>query len=723
MTRTARSLVTASLCAAALTAQFVSGKATRDALFLTSLGLTALPTMLIATSLCSILLVALHGRLSRRIPPATLVTTSFVLSGVLFVCEWLTRSTAPSVTAVIVYLHVSGSGPLLASGFWLTASERFDPRTAKKRFGQIAGAGTLGGLVGALLSERVAAGLGVPAMLLFLAVFQFLAAWMVWLLAYPAEATTTPAKIETPSSFQSRSGLQVIAGAPHLRQLALLVLLGTTSAALLEYLFTAKAVETFGPGDNLLRFFALYYAAISLMTFVLQTFSSRFVLERFGLALTTSTPSIALMAGGLGSIVAPGLGGLLVARGGESIFRGSWFRAGYELFYTPLPPAEKRAAKSLIDVAFDRLGDAIGGGFVRLSLFAPLAQSSTVLALAMASAAGAFVAASRLNRWYVRTLEASLLKRGRTVQSADTEDKWTEQLVLKVREAVARGQEARRAALEKTTVFQPESVVSLRSLEPDLNDILSLRSQDHDRVIEILSRQDGMRASLVPHVIALLASDTLADPALFALRKVAEERVGELTDSLLDGNLDDTVRCRLARVFAVCVSQRAADGLVLGLDDARFDVRFQSARSLAAILEKNPVVQVDPGRIYALVLREVAVGRPVWDSRRLLDGFISPSPLDEFVRDRAGQSLAHVFTLLSLVLPREPLQIAFHSLHSDDRQLRGTALEYLEGVLPTQIRHALWPFLMRPRTRRPAKLRHSVVAQPFRAAIAAATQG
>jgi hypothetical protein len=39
-----------------------------------------------------------------------------------------------------------------------------------------------------------------------------------------------------------------------------------------------------------------------------------------------------------------------------------------------------------------------------------------------------------------------------------------------------------------------------------------------------------------------------------------------LTDALLDANLDDTVRCRLARVFAVCVSQRAADGLVLGLD-------------------------------------------------------------------------------------------------------------------------------------------------------------
>jgi hypothetical protein len=67
------------------------------------------------------------------------------------------------------------------------------------------------------------------------------------------------------------------------------------------------------------------------------------------------------------------------------------------------------------------------------------------------------------------------------------------------------------------------------------------------------------------------------------MRKVAEERVGELTDALLDTNLDYTVRRRLARVFAVCVSQRTADGLVLVL------VRDSMCAS-----------------------REAAVGRPVW---------------------------------------------------------------------------------------------------------------
>jgi hypothetical protein len=92
----------------------------------------------------------------------------------------------------------------------------------------------------------------------------------------------------------------------------------------------------------------------------------------------------------------------------------------------------------------------------------------------------------------------------------------------------------------------------------------------------------------------------------------------------------------------------------------------------------------------------VAVSRLVWESHQLLDRLEdteSASMVDQFVRARASRSLAHVFTLLSLVLPAEPLQIAFRGLQTDDQNLRGTALEYLEGVLPPDIRGRLWPYL------------------------------
>src|SRR5689334_10574480 len=131
-------LSTAMLCAAAVTAQFVSGRATRDALLLSSLDLAALPAMLMVTSAVSILFVAANGRAARRFPPTVLVPASFVASGVCFLLEAAFRSSAPTAAAVILYLHISAAGPLLTSGFWLIASERFDPRSAKRHFGRIA---------------------------------------------------------------------------------------------------------------------------------------------------------------------------------------------------------------------------------------------------------------------------------------------------------------------------------------------------------------------------------------------------------------------------------------------------------------------------------------------------------------------------------------------------------------------------------------------------------
>src|SRR5262245_37949106 len=214
----------AALAAATVSAEFVGGKATRDALFLTTLEITALPAMLIATSLCTIVLAALYGRGARRITPAVLVPVFSVASGVLFLVEWLLQSRAPLATAVMVYLHISAVVPILASGFWLIASERFDPRAAKRLFGRIAAAGTLGGLVGALIAERLATMQGVSSMLLCLAGFQFVSAALVRALAVSDPVKRTPLYVDQ-NIPGFRSSARILAGAPHLRSLMTLVLL------------------------------------------------------------------------------------------------------------------------------------------------------------------------------------------------------------------------------------------------------------------------------------------------------------------------------------------------------------------------------------------------------------------------------------------------------------------------------------------------------------------
>lgn len=680
------------VCAGTVGAQFIGGKATRDALFLAHLDVASLPAMVMVTAGVSILLVALSSRCLRRLAPGVVIPVAFGLNALFLILEWALTSRAPALAAQAVYLQISGLGPMLGSGFWLIASERFDPRTAKKRFGQIAAVGTLGGLAGALLAERIAAISGVETMLPVLAGLNLVCGWQVRRLGRDVHEERVRTIHATPELIADspRSGLRVLADAPYLRSVAALVLLGTVGATLVDYIFKVQAVETLGRGDGLLRFFAVYYAGVSLVTFLVQT-SSGHALQKLGLATSASTPSIALVAGGLGALALPGLGTATFVRGSESVFRGSLFKTGYEIFYTPIPSQEKRAAKSIIDVGFDRAGDALGGGLVRLLLLLPASRHhAAIVAAAIACAAVALVIARRLNQAYIQTLERSLVNRAVELDLSDVEDLTTRTVMLRT----LRGSPASSLSYDRTALSLAEHP-ELPIADPEVQEILALRSRNRERILAVLHNDEGLPGTLVPHVLPLLAWDPVAEHAVRALRKVAEERVGELIDALLDPNQPFAVRRRLARVFSVCVSQRSVDGLLLGLEDLRFEVRFQCGRSLAAIVEKNGLIRIDRERVFNVVRREVLVSRPVWESQRLLDRLDDDehSFVDEFLKDRAGQSLAHVFTLLSLVLPATPLQIAFRGLHTSDRALRGTALEYLEGVLPPDIRDRLWPFL------------------------------
>lgn len=702
------------VCSGAVSAQFIAGKATRDALYLAHLDVTTLPVMVIATAVFSILLVAVSSRSLRRMAPGTFVPAAFAVSAALLLGSWGLLAWAPKLAAQVVYLQISGLGPILGSGFWLIATERFDPHTARLQFGRIAGIGTLSGLGGALIAERIAATAGIHGMLPVLAVVNLICAWYVRRLAAPVVRVDHEDALDVApelAAISPRSGFRVLAEAPYLRNLAALVLLGTVGATLVDYVFKVQAVETFGRGDSLLRFFAMYYAGVSLLAFVVQTTSTGLALEKLGLAVTTATPSLALAVGGLGGLVFPGLEGALVARGGESTFRSSLFKTGYEIFFTPIASRDKRAAKSIIDVGFDRLGDAIGGGLIRLLLILPAAgQYAALMGAAIVCSAIAVIVAQRLSRGYILTLERSLLDRAVELDLSDVGDITTRTVMLRTLRAPL-------AALTQSSGADTATARIPTIADPEVREIMALKSRNRDVVLGVLRAEEGLPATLIPHVIPLLAWDPVAEDAVRTLRKVAEERVGEFVDALLDPNQPFAVRRRLARVFSVCVSQRAADGVLMGLEDLRFEVRFQCGRSLASILEKNPRIRIDRERVFDVVRREVAVGRPVWQSHRLLDTVDADarSFVDEFLKDRAGQSLAHVFTLLSLVLPTAPLHIAYRGLHTDDSGLRGTALEYLEGVLPPDIRDRLWPFLTdRPRHPQDSRAREEILADLLR---------
>jgi ATP:ADP antiporter, AAA family len=684
-----RHIVYALVGAAVIGAQYIAGKSARDTLFFSYFEPTALPPMIIGTSLFSIALVIVSSRSLGKVSPGRYVPIAFAISALLLLMEWGLTFIAPRMAAPVLYLQISGIGPLLGSGFWLVASEQFDPRTAKKRFGQIGAAGTVGALVGGLVAARAMTAGGIAAVLPLIAVLNLFCAWQTRALARLGSEPTAPR--HRASQALSRSGIRVLAETPYLRNLALLVFFGTIAAAFVDYVFKAQVAASFAGVSGKGNFFSLYYSALSLVTFVIQALGSHAVLQKLGLTAAMSAPSLSLIAGGAASLLFPGIRSLVGTRASEAVFRASLLRSGYELFYTPIAPDDKRAVKGVIDVGVDRTGDIVAAGAIQILLWAPPQNlTATLIALALGLSVAGLIVASRLSRGYVRALERSLLDRAVELDLDEVEDRHTRAILLRT----LRGSSASSALHAGAS---PAAARAATSTDAEVEDIITLKSSDADRVRRLLRRDDVASAALVPHLIALLGWDEMARDVVGALRPSADVRAGMLTDALLDADQPFVVRRRLARVLSGGVSQRAADGLLLGLDDLRFEVRWQCAVSLTAIRARNPEIHVDRTRVLAIVRREAGVSQRVWKSRQLvertLDDRNEPASLEGLVAERASRALEHVFTLLGLVLATEPLRIAYRGLHTTDKSLRGTALEYLDSVLPREIHTQLWPFI------------------------------
>src|SRR5262245_21558711 len=350
-------VATAMVGSAVVGAQYIAGKAARDTLFLTYFDASSVPNIKVAMAFSSIVLVILSTRVLKRISPATWVPLAYAVSALLFIGEWILARTAPRPGASVLYLHVSSLGPMLGSGYWSIASESFDPYTAKRRFGQIAGAGTLAGFTAALLGSVAAswdqpggAPYGTIAMLPALAVANAVCAWQIRRMARSSRGATEQRASTEVAVDPSRSGLRVLAEAPYLRALAALVFLGAIAAAFVDLAFVTQVKASIGKGPGLGKFFYRYNAALSLVTFLVQTLGSRIALEKFGLAVAASTPGSTFLLGGMTTLLFPGFWSIVSTRWSEAVLRASIYRAGYELFYTPLPPNDKRSVKSIIDV-------------------------------------------------------------------------------------------------------------------------------------------------------------------------------------------------------------------------------------------------------------------------------------------------------------------------------------------------------------------------------------
>ena len=658
----------------------VAAKTARDSIFLSAYSPRALPAMVAAASVSSVLLALLSARLLRRFGPFRLIPIGYLVGGGLHVVEWLLLPVFTRPVSVIVYIHVLSLGQVLLSGFWAIINEQFDPRSARKRFGRIAGFGTLGGLLGGIMAERVAALISMPALLILLMTLQF-ACGLFLLSARPSRQSRK--QVKTPG-FR-----EIFSHAPYLTWLAVLIGLVSMTATMLDFLLKTQVVAHFGRGPALSRFFAVFYMTTSAASFLAQAGASRFWLEKFGLGKTVATLPASVAGAAVLTLFSPGIALLTFSRGMELVLRGSLFRSGYELFYTPMPQAEKRSAKSVIDIGSDRLGDGLAAGVVQAMLVLPVTTGVTCI-LVLTAVLGSVAAwlAFRLDKAYGVVLGKNLVENAVDLRHIVVEDQST------------RPQANPTILPEPPRSKPPEPAVDVQMLQ-----LAELRSGDVRRIRSSLRETPLLDSILVGQVIQLLGREDVWRVAHEALSRSAFRIAGQLVDCLLDPAQDLPVRLRIPRLLGTCVNRLAWDGLFAGLEDENFDMRYRCARALDVIQQRRSEFQPEERAVYRVIARELAVSPAAWRSDPRATVVDEEKPVhvaDQVVNARASQSLSHVFCLLSLILPREAVQTAFRALHTEDEGLRALALEYVESVVPRELRDALSARIEAPRVRKKA---------------------
>lgn len=730
-TSTNRAVLIAAICATVMIAQQVASKAMRDALFLSVYDVTTLPVLLTGSAIISIGVVLFMSWTLSLFSPARISPIAFAASGVLLLAEWFVASSQPKLVVLLIYIHIAVLGSVLISSFWSVINERFDPRTAKRKISRIATGATIGGLLGGILAERFACYFEIVNMLPILAVMQVTCA--IFMLALkPSGKDARGTSIRKVLSGKSKapkmeSGFSVLGRVSYLRNLGLIVLLSNFAAVLLDYMFKSQVAISVEAGSSQMRFFAVFYTLISLVTFGIQTALSRRLLEKpDNIAMTISIRPGMVLLGGLALL--PGMNLMTVAfvRGLEAALHSSLFRSAYELLYNPVVPSKKRTTKPIVDVGCDRLGDALGGGITRLILLLPVALVNSVLVAVVLLASGVVLLVMRsMQAGYIRALEKSLLDQDRKITDEEkrlnmiqsfsgadmgmTLNMTMTDFSIPLQSLTA----SQTAAGEETDSDEPASASSSTATpspppsDPLVNRITDLRSGDPKRVKRTLRSEESLNAQLAPFIIPLLAWDAVSTDASISLCSIAPEITGLLLDRLLDPSEEFAIRRRIPRILGTCETERAINGLLDACRDDRFEVRFRAGAALSLIRSRNRKNRINREKVFSVVLREVRVDRRVWEGRRhLLDkpNEDQKSPfLDDVLKVRTNRSMDHVFTLLSLVLPHEPLRIAYRGLQTDDINLRGTALEYLESVLPRDIRVSLWPFLEGNQTEDPAE--------------------
>lgn len=378
---------------AALLASFTAFRPVRDALVLDG-NADDIPWLFTATFIAALVISPLWSRLlsrraKRRVVPIAFHVFALCLAGF---ATLVMLGIEPVIVGRVFYVWSSVFNIFVVSVFWSLLADLLGPETARRLYGPIAAGGTIGGLVGPLLTRLLVSTIDVSGVLVVSALLLEVAVLGVWRVKLAGEALEH-APIDEPAHADLWTGMRRVARSPYLLAIVGFVLCTATAATFLHLEQAAIVKAAFTERVARTEFFASLDLWIAAATLLMQTVVAGPLLAWLGPGLVLC---VLPLTQGIGISILAASPTITVLAVVQVIVRATTHgltRPARELLFTVVEREDKYHAKNLIDIVGYRFGDfasswlhkgivAIGAGSAALAVAAvPLAAVWIGLAL------------------------------------------------------------------------------------------------------------------------------------------------------------------------------------------------------------------------------------------------------------------------------------------------------------------------------------------------------
>jgi AAA family ATP:ADP antiporter len=255
-----------------------------------------------------------------------------------------------------------------------------------------------------------------------------------------------------------------------------------------------------------------------------------------------------------------------------------------------------------------------------------------------------------------------------------------------------RGHEGRRTRLE---------AARLLAVLPDLfeRELRALIEDDDVEVARTAVAAVGAlrKRSLIGALVERIAEPGLNEAATAALAKFGDRIVGTLRDYLVDPDITPEVRRQIPEVLQAIGTREAHAVLVESVLDRDVVVRYHTIAAINRLGQAHPDRSPDRKLIESVLAAEIMGHYRSYQVIGTLGGSLNDpaNPVEHGLRESMEKESERIFRLLKILYPQYDMHSAYVGLQSPDPVVHDNAVEFMDSVLPPEVRALVIPLFDR----------------------------